>query len=229
MQNKYGIFFRFNRSLVRIAFPKYNVQLPETLNEPVVFVSHHQNLFGPFVMLNSFPETVRTWMLHDFLDQRACYKQYADFTFTERFGWNKYLAKLIALPISFFIPKLLKSGRGIPVYRGTREILQTFRTSVETLESGNPIAIFPDVDYSDTSSTVNELYDGFLYLEKYYFKKTGKHICFIPAYVSKNLKTIVAEQKIYFRDEADFKTERKVVLQKIQDNLNMLARKCGEQ
>lgn len=167
-------------------------------------------------------------MLHDFLDRQACYKQYANYTFTERFGWNKYLSRLIALPISFFIPKLLISGRGIPVYRGTREILQTFRTSVEVLENGNSIAIFPDVDYSDTSSTVNELYDGFLYLEKYYYKKTGKHICFIPAYVSKNLKTIVAEQKIYFRDGANFKTERKIVLQKIQDNLNMLAKKCGD-
>ncbi|RDW19027.1 glycerol acyltransferase [Oceanobacillus arenosus] len=228
MQKKYGLFFRFNRSLVRMVFPKYHVQLPKTEHEPVVYISHHQNLFGPFVMLNSFPKTVRTWMLHDFLDQQACYKQYADYTFTERFGWNKYLARLIALPISFFIPKLLKSGRGIPVYRGSREILQTFKISVEALMDGNPIAIFPDVDYSDSSSTVTELYDGFLYLEKYYFNKTGKHICFIPTYVSKHLKTIVAGEKIYFRGEIPFKEERKIVLGRMKENLNQLAEKSGD-
>ena len=48
--NFYGRLFRFIRGIVRIVYPKYSVQIPK-INGPVVYISHHQNLFGPFVIL----------------------------------------------------------------------------------------------------------------------------------------------------------------------------------
>lgn len=167
-------------------------------------------------------------MLHVFLDREACYRQYVDYTFTERYGWNKRVAKICALPISYFIAKLMNSGKGIPVYRGSRKILQTFHLSIEALSKGESIVIFPDTDYSDQSSTIKDMYDGYLYLEKYYYKATGKHVCFIPLYVSKNKKIITADKQIYFRDGTNFNDERTIVTQKIHDNLTDLAKKYGD-
>jgi len=226
--SNYGLFFRAIRFLVRIFLPKYQVKLPENRNESVVYISHHQNLFGPFITLLWFPKMTHVWLLNVFLKQSSCYRQYADYTFTERFGWNKLAARFAAWPISHFVTTLLRSARCIPVFRNSRAIIKTFRYSLEALDRGVSITIFPDVDYASASSNVTKMYDGFLHLEKYYNKKTGRHLCFVPLYASKNQRQIIATEKIYFRDGVDFKTERKRVLHEIKNNLNELAKKCGD-
>ncbi|MGX2958553.1 lysophospholipid acyltransferase family protein [Peribacillus sp. JNUCC 23] len=226
--NFYGTFFRCVQFIVRMIYPTYHVQIPKNINGPVVYISHHQNTFGPFVAMLWFPKSLHAWILHVFLDQAACYTQYAEYTFTKRNGMNKYLAKICALPLSYLIAKLLHSSRGIPVYRGSRQILQTFTQSVAALQKGESIVIFPDIAYNDTSSRTKAMYEGFLYLEKYYYKATGQHVCFVPLYASKSKKVILADQPIYFRDGQDFNEERKIVYQKIHTQLNQLAKNSGD-
>lgn len=226
--NFYGTFFRYVQFIVRMIYPTYLVQIAQNINGPVVYISHHQNTFGPFVTMLWFPKSLHAWILHVFLDQAACYTQYAEYTFTKRNGMNKHLATICAFPLSYLIAKLLNSGKGIPVYRGSRQILQTFTQSVAALQKGESIVIFPDIEYSDTSSRTKAMYEGFLYLEKYYYKATGQHVCFVPLYASKRNKVIIAGQPIYFRVGKDFNEERKMVYQKIHGQLNQLAKKCGD-
>lgn len=226
-KNFYGLLFRIIRQIIRLIYPKYMVRLPKNIHEPVVYISHHQNTFGPFVIILWFPKCLHAWILHVFLDQRKCYKHYVDFTFTERFGLNKSIAKLFAFPISLFISKLLNSGMGIPVYRGSKKIVRTLQYSIDALNNNESIVIFPDIDYKDTSSKTKEMYDGFLYIEKYYHQATGKHVCFIPIFASKKNKLLIADSQIFFRDGEDFNTERKIVYQQIHENLNQLAKKYG--
>lgn len=226
--NFYGPFFRIIQGIARKIYPTYTIQVPNQSSGPVVYVSHHQNLLGPFVTLLWFPKSLHVWMLHVFLDQEACFRQYVDYTFTKRFGWNRLLAKLCAWPISFFVTTLLNSGAGIPVYRGSRKIVQTMKDSVSALTRGEAIAIFPDIDYSDSSAGMKEMYEGFLYLEKYYYQATGKHVCFVPLYASKNKHLILAEKEIYFRDGQNFNHERKAVSEKIHSSLIELAKRCGD-
>ena len=59
------------------------------------------------------------------------------------------------------------------------------------------------------------MYDGFLYLEKYFYKATGKHVCFVPLNVSKKRHLIIADQPIYFRDGEMFNTERIKIRERI--------------
>lgn len=223
MENNYGRLFLILRSIARLVYPKFEIELNDIQDEHVVYISQHKNLFGPITMLMTTKQLIRPWILHVFFHHKPAYKHYTEYTFTERFGWNKAIAKLIAYPFSHLVAKLLHSVRGIPVYRGSRKIVDTFKESVEALEKGERIAIFPDIDYSDSSAGVKDMYLGFLHLEKYFYKKTGKHVCFVPLYISKKHRIIKASQPVYFSDGSDFKKERKVVLKKIQDSLNELA------
>lgn len=225
--NFYGSFFRWLQIIVRKFYPTYSVQLPKN-HGPVVYVCHHQNLFGPFVTMLWSPESLHIWVLHVFLYQKVGYKHFVDYTFTKRFKWNKVFSQVCAYPLSYLASKLLNSAKAIPVYRGSRKIIQTFKESVASLSKGENIAICPDIDYQDPSSITKDMYDGFLYLEKYYFQSTGRHLCFTPLYVSKKKRSIIANQSIYFRDGYDFNEERKVVYEKIHSNLNDLAKKCGD-
>lgn len=209
-------------------YPKYSVEIPANLDDPVVYISHHQNFFGPFITLLWFPKHLHAWILHVLLDQPTCYKHYSDFTFTKRFGWNKHLAKMLAFPLSFLITTFLNSGKGIPVYRGSRKIHHTFALSVAALRNRESIIIFPDIHYSDKSSRMKDMYDGFLLLEEHYYKATGKHVCFVPLYASKNKRLLISNKKIYFRDGEDFQTEKQFVYLKILDTLNHLADICGD-
>lgn len=225
----YGPLFTICRRIVQLFLPKYTVEkIGKPISEPVVYVSHHQNLFGPFMALLWYPEHIHCWMLHVFLEQKACYDHYANYTFTERFGWPKFLAKPFAFLISLFIPRLLQSGRGIPVYRGSRKIVETLRESVNTLENGENIIIFPDIEYSDSSAAMKNMYEGFLFLEKYYFKQTGNHLAFVPLYVSKRQRKFVVDEPIYFTGKTKFAVERKEILEKIQTRLNEIAMHCGD-
>ncbi|KKI89329.1 glycerol acyltransferase [Bacillus sp. SA1-12] len=228
MGRNYGKVFQFFQGIIRLVYPTYHVQIPFELTRPVVYVSHHQNLFGPFIILLWFPKLLRAWILHVFLDQETCYRQYVDYTFTKRFGINKYAAKMFALPLSFAITTFLRSGKGIPVYRGSRKIIHTFRLSVDALCKGDSIVIFPDIDYTDNSSQIKEMYDGYLLLDKYYYQATGEHVCFIPLYVSKKKKLLIAKKEIRFREGEDINMERKRIYQEIIDTLNQLAEECGE-
>lgn len=224
----YGRLFRAVRRLVRLVYPKYTAKVQENIEGPVVYVMHHQNLFGPFIALMWFPKHLHAWILHVFLDRKACYDQYVNYTLTRRLGFNRPLAKLVALPLSYLTAKLLNSGKGIPVYRGSRKVIHTFELSLDALKKGESIVIFPDIDYKDSSPLMKEMYAGFLYLEKYYHEATGKHLSFIPLYVSRKKRMLVADQQITFRDGKDFEEELKVVYQKIRSHLNRLARQCGD-
>lgn len=228
-KNNYGRLFLFCRWIVRLFIRRYEMDLTRVnQDKPVVYVSHHQNLIGPFYVYLSSPELIRVWMLHVFLDREACYKHYKNYTFTKRFGLNKTIAGIIAYLVSYFITCLMKSGRGLPVYRGTREILKTFQISVEALQKGENIVIFPDIDYQDSGSEVKEMYEGFLFIEKYYFRKTKEHVQFVPLYVSRNMKKIIAGEAILFSGKESFRKESKQVLKQIQNQLNQMAKDCGD-
>ncbi|WP_018661910.1 hypothetical protein [Heyndrickxia acidiproducens] len=228
MDNGFGIFFKAVRGIARIFFPAYKADISRQIDGPVVYISHHRNLFGPFITLLWYPRTVRTWILHVFLDRKACYQQYAGYTFTKRFGLHPAIAKPAAFLLSFGISRLLQSGKSIPVYRGSKKILRTFQMSVEALQKGESVAIFPDIDYTDSSASVKGMYNGFLYLEKYYYKKTGRHVRFVPLYASKRKRLLVADAPICFRDGENFRTEKEVVYEKLHTALNTLAEQSGE-
>ncbi|WP_277631529.1 hypothetical protein [Atopococcus tabaci] len=220
---EYGKLFKFTRGVVRLAVPRYQAaSLPES-EEPIVYVAHHQNMKGPVTVLAWLTQPVRTWVFSVFLDQKECFNHYMDYTFTQRFGWPRALAKLVVWPLSFFITDLMKSGKAIPVYRKSKKVMHTMKLSVEALQKGENILVFPDVDYQSDSEEVGEIYEGFLFVEKYYHRKTGKHVAFVPLYADSHTQTIRAGEIIRFKEEASFVEQRAEVAEQIQAELNRLA------
>lgn len=220
---EFGKLFKLTRGVVRLAVPRYKVDpLPES-EEPIVYVSHHQNMKGPVTVLAWLTQPVRTWVFSVFLDQKECFNHYMNYTFTKRFGWPPALAKLVVWPLSFFISNLMKSGQGIPVYRKSKKVMRTMKLSVEALQKGESILIFPDVDYQSEAEEVGDIYEGFLFVEKYYHRKTGKHVAFVPLYSDSHTRTIRAGETIRFREGASFVEQRTEVAAQIQEELNRLA------
>lgn len=224
MPTDYGVFYKFIRGILRLFSRKVTVQDFRVNKEsPVVYVSHHQNMFGPIGVLTWYPEFLKTWVFSVFLDYKSSYQHYVNYTLTKRFGCHPNLAKFVAAPLALFMATLTKSGRTIPVYRQSRQVLQTMDKTVEALENGISVLIFPDVDYSDNGDEVKEIYDGFLYIEKYYYRKMKQHIPFVPIIAVKNTNEIRVGEPIFFAGDDHFFKEKKRVSLNIQQSLNELA------
>lgn len=224
MPTDYGIFYKFIRSILRLSSKEAAIRdFRENKEGPVVYVSHHQNMIGPVSVLKWYPEFMRPWVFSVFLDYETSYRQYLNYTLTERLGWHRGMAKILASPLAWFASTLTQSGRAIPVYRQSREVLQTMDQSVDALESGTSILIFPDVDYSDDSQEVKEIYDGFLYIEKYYYRKTKQHVPFVPIVALSETNEIRVGEPILFMGRDSFFKEKKAIAEEIQQSLNALS------
>lgn len=217
------------RFIVRTCTTKYDlVGAADDKAAPKVFISHHQNMNGPITVMKSMRQPVHIWVLSNFYHTKTCYRHFKEYTFTTRFGWRRFRAFMVSLFICFPVSRLLQSGKVIPVYRDSRKIMHTMEQSVGYLCKGENILIFPDVDYTDEGSMMQDIYSGFLYLEKYYYKKTGKHVAFVPVYVSKNNKKVHFGDAVYFKDGVGFAEERKNVSESIRKYINDLAVLYGD-
>lgn len=219
----YGLFFKIMQRIARFVLPKYCFERPPNQDEPIVYVAHHQNMIGPISILVWLKYSIRTWVLSEFTDQKAAYQHYIDFTFTKRYGWPRTLAKIVAYPASYLVQWLTDSGRMIPVYRKSRNIIKTMKISHEALLNGDDILIFPDVDYSSQSTETSDIYEGFLHLEKKYVKETSKHLTFVPILSDKENKCVRVGRRIHFTGDRLFIDERKDIANEIREELNRLA------
>ena len=211
----YRINFLFCRWLARCFTLRYRVRYACPALNPAVYIVHHQNMRGPVLSMAWLNFSVRLWVLDVFCRRKSCFRQFFNYTFTKRFGLPKALAAVIVFPISLFVPMLMRSIRAIPVSRGSKDVINTFRHSIATLTSGESLLISPDINYSDKDLHIGEMYQGFLDLEKFYKRRTGKPLAFVPMHICSRKRIIYVGEAIYFDTDEDFRSEKAKVYQQI--------------
>ena len=216
---KRGNLFAFSRFFVRLGIGRWSVDAPPP-EGPTVYVCSHGNLRGPLATLCWLPFAVRPWVLHVFTEKEACRAQYRDYTFSQRFGMPKAAASAAAWAVSGYVSALMRSLGAIPVYRGSARIRETFRESVDALLAGDSVLIFPDVDYTDESGDVGEVYEGFLLLERFWRRASDQLLKFVPLHMDANRKHITAGEAVCFDRSAQWKTEMKRVKEALREEMN---------
>ncbi len=216
----YGKLFRFCRAVLRPLAPRYTIVHPERLVEPAVYLCRHADIYGIVLNLLWLPVPVRTWGLHQFRDREACYRHLRDITFGARYGWPRWKATSLAWLAAIGLSALYRSAGCIPVYRGSAQIITTFRESTAALKRGESLLIFPDKDYASTDSEVSELYEGFLSVDRFYHRATGKHIPFVPLYIDREARTITVCEPLTFTGDRNRKAQTAELIQILQERLS---------
>ncbi len=216
---KRGKLFYVSRFFVRLGIGRWtaNVPVPEG---PAVYVCSHSDLAGPLATLCWLPFAPRPWVLHVFLDRESCRRQYRDYTFSRRFGMPEPLAALTAWAASEYVSALMRSMGAIPVYRGTAKLGATFRESLDALEAGECVLIFPDVEYTSRSGGIGEVYDGFLLLERLWRKRSDRPLDFIPLRLDVAGRTVTAGRPVRFDPAAPWKAELVRVREALRAEIN---------
>ncbi len=225
----YGPLFRFCRAVTRCFIPRCRMLgFPPEGGYPVVFVSRHQNYDGMVAVMAHLTEPVHVWVLDTLTQVKSCQRHFASYTFTQRYHMPRLLTGICAKAAGWGVGRLLTSMASIPVHRGKREIIDTFRQTADLLHAGESVLIFPDVEYTDESPEAGAMYPGFVNLARILMKRYGQAVRFVPLYTSRRTHTISAGPPVQFNPSVPFAFERDRIVSALQASMNHMAASCGD-
>ena len=152
-------------------------------------------MHGPYTTIKWMPFDVHPMMLNIFTDYEAAKKQYLTYTFSVREGheprkrdWRASVAARLAVLAS-------TTFQAVPVYRDAQAV-KTMRRSMQVLEKGESIIVWPDVEYRAGYDKPCSIYQGFLFLGELYWRKTGKTLQFVPLYIDDAGRRLIAREPV---------------------------------
>ena len=189
MQNADPLFFRLIRRIVLRLSPKYTLYGTENLpDEPCVIVGNHSQMYGPLAGELYMPRPHYIWCIGEMMNRREVPAYAFQDFWSGKPRWTYWFWHLASHAIAPLAAYVLSHAHTIPVYRDAR-VMTTFRKSVEYLQAGADIVIFPE-SAEPYNHIVTQFQSHFADLAKLYYRRTGKTLCFVPMYVAPKLGKI---------------------------------------
>lgn len=190
-----------------------NVHLSE--EEPIVYLCNHGEFYGPIAGMLYCPGFVRPWSISelccDLQEATAYIKRYT----LKKVDWVDARKQRVANFLARIMLRIMGAVQSIPVFRHKpRELMTTFRQSVEALQQGANLLIFPEDPDTDPehpgykSGRPPELFRGFPMLAQVYYSRTGKRCRFMPMVCYKKGRTVSFGTEIVYNPDNDPIAER---------------------
>lgn len=214
--------FKFIRWACWLVTPRFTDVGKENIpDEPCVIVGNHSQTHGAIAGEIYIPGKHRVWCAGEMMDR----KEAAKYTFSDFWSkkpwyirWIYKLWSMILPPISELI---FKSAMTVPVYHDTR-LITTFRESMKELDAGYSMVIYPEC-YDEHNNIVHEFQDKFVDLARFYYKKSGKELAFVPLYIAPKLSKMYYGKPIRFNHDAPIEEERKRITGYLMDSITEIA------
>ncbi len=214
--------FRFLRFFVRLIYPKTTLHGLENLpQEPCILVGNHSQLHGPIMGELYLPFDRGIWTAA----QMMTLKEVPAYTFQDFWSikprWTHWFYRIISYLIAPLSACIFNNAHTIAVRRDNR-IINTFRETVNTLDRGAHVVIFPEC-YTPYNNIVHQFQENFVTVAKLYHKRTGKAIKFVPLYIAPNLHAMYIGTPISYDPNADQDAERSRICLKLMDGITDIA------
>lgn len=221
-EKKVSFAYKILRFFVRAVYKKVDFEGTQNVPaEPSIIVGNHTQTNGPIIFELYSPVDTYTWCAGDMMKLRdvPAYA-YKDF-WSQKSAVLKPIFKIVSYLIAPIAVCVFNNARTIGVYRDKR-ILHTFKDTVNRLNEGNHVVIFPEKD-EHYNNILYEFQEGFVDVARLYFKRTGKEIDFVPVYIAPNLKKAVFGNPIRFNSGNDIENERKRICDYLKTEITNLA------
>ena len=190
-----------------------NVRLDE--EAPVVYLCNHGEFYGPIAGMLYCPGFTRPWTISELCcnvqEATAYVKRYT----LKKLDWADKKKQRVAKFLAKNTLRLMQKVQSIPVFRHKpRELMNTFRQSVEALQQGANLLIFPEDPDTDPDSPGYKsgrpprLFRGFPMLAQVYYNRTGKRCRFVPMLCHKAGRTVSFGTEILYDPDNDPIAER---------------------
>ena len=104
------------------------------------------------------------------------------------------------------------------------KLRQTLRESVDALENGENLMIFPEhPDGKYKKGGVSEFSPGFLMLAEAWWKKSGKKMRILPVYANREERTFTFGNEIKYEPENGFAAEQERILYDAREQMMAMA------
>lgn len=210
------------RRAVDLVYPAMELEglsnLPE---EPCIVVGNHAQIHGPIITEERLPFPHYTWCAWQMMDKNEVSDYAFEDFWSEKPRYTQWFFRLASRLIKHPAVYLMTHARTIPVYHDSR-CLTTFRRSLETLQNGFHLVIFPECR-REYNNILYDFQDRFIDLARMYYNKTGKRLSFVPMYLAPKLKKIVFGQSIRFDPDVPKAAERQRIKQALMDSITSMA------
>ena len=221
-QKQSSLLYRIVRWFVWLFSPKYRIEGIDKLpKEPCVIVGNHSHMYGPIAGEFYTPGPHAIWCAGQMMNkEEVSAYAYQDFWSgkPKAFLWFYKILSHLIRPVAMLV---FHNAHTIPVYHDTR-LISTFRLSIESLQDGNSIVIFPEC-YDEYNNIVHGFQDKFVDLARFYYRKTGKALSFVPLYVAPKLKKLFYGDPILFHPETPIEEERTRICKLLMEAITTIA------
>lgn len=202
-------------------------QLMAPADAAIIFVCNHGEVWGP-VTTQGLPFNFRPWV-----HAAIALPSSSDYVYENSVKKQKWLPAGLRRPcarfLCGFLKRLMNWANAIPIYiEQGGAIVKTFRQSLQSMEAGEPLLIFPE-DARDENGHrrlylregVDPLSVGFVHLARLYYLKSGKLTLFVPLYANKKQRTISCGQGLLYDPQGPENQEETIARQLHQSMLNL--------
>ena len=212
--------YRVVEWMIWVVFPKMKLHgdLPR---EPVILVGNHSQMYGPVACEWYLPRNRYTWcagQMMSFKDVPAY--AFEDFWSQKPKRWHPFY-RVLSYLITPLAVLLFTNANTIPVWHDKR-VITTFRRTVEKLEQGANIVIFPEHDVKH-NHIVYDFQRAFVDVARLYYKRTGKELLFVPMYIAPRLGGMYFGEPTRFSAQAPIEEERERICRHTMDAITHMA------
>lgn len=186
---------------------------------PAIFVSNHAGYFAPMILqlysnLNFVP-----WVIHEITDPGLS-REYLRIDFVEPvLGLKRPFSNLAAGIVSPVCVGLMRQIGAIPVYHNSRRITETVDRTMNELENGKNILIFPEIPGQPLNDSLCRFNTGFVNLARTFYQKYNRLVGFYPVSVNRQRNQITIGDKISYNPESPFLLEKKRIIDELTENI----------
>lgn len=191
---------------------------------PLILVSNHEGSFGPLSLITSLPLELYPWVVSDTTDARTAARRIqTEFLEAElhlRPPFSAWLARVIAR----IAAALMRDIHAVPVHQRSRQMRATVERSVELLERGKNILVFPEEPGRKLNDVLCHFYTGFLHLARKYYERTRRAVLFLPVAVNRGVRAILVGRPVEFDATAPFAVEKVRLKRELEHRISDLYR-----
>ncbi|MBR5960813.1 MAG: hypothetical protein IKZ98_07425 [Clostridia bacterium] len=216
-----GILRPFNRhTMVNLEHIKQDSE------NPLVFLGNHAEIYGPIASALCFPVPVRFWVISRMMGRSRDVRAYLyENTFSKKTFLPVFVRRLLARIMGWLSVNVMCGLNSIPVYRDSpMKLRMTLRKSVEALENGDNLMIFPEhPDGKYVKGSVSEFSPGFLMLAEAWWKRSGRKLRIMPVFANREKRTFTFGEEIRYEPENGFASEQERILKEARDQMLRMA------
>ncbi len=170
---------------------------------PGIYVANHMDSVGPIEMVLSVPVRFHPWIVAEMTDPRRAPRYLLDDFVAPTWHLRGRLGLAVATALSRITVGMLRGLGCIPVDRRRHRYMGAFRRSLELLQAGRSLLIFPEDPQgpADPQTRMRPFMAGFLLLCPQYERAAGRPLPLYPAAVHRGQRVVSIGAPLFYASE----------------------------